>query len=805
MHANWMINAASLLRDPIMMNWAILYYAKFDNGEQKEWMTQNWFTVPTLKYWIKRDDEIVLVNLFRHLPRQHFTGLASLIAERWSLWPVAAACVAARVLANVAEESAARVFTKYVAEAKNASFEHPRILSAIYENLFQLTPGHAKPILEILLPWMVITRNRNPEVLAGGLSAAIHCWPEVAPGVIDCMLMQAEPYEPITAFVDTLLGSRDYINQTIPGRAAGFSYVAASRFYEAGAPLQELDAALAGDNPLRRVMELWLPYRERSTLGKRVWESIVACNAYQKNNYTDQLTVMAVAMLSKQIESSDIDIAQLNTSELLSLAAEDVNFNLRFDQVLACLRQHPKADVIAQIQCRITPNNSPDEANNMFVGKQAHKLIRLAGALGWVEFIDGLIACLENREGEGENSTWGAAELALQRIGKPAGDALIQGWDKLESVQKWSAAAIIAINAIIAGGAPVGGDGIADFVLARFTELSAIDEDIWADLVTISADPALAERLSRELRRNQEYLDLTYYRLSCILDIAGKEVNALRKRVRARHAALLGRIKNAELEPNHIDIACLPLALTCPECGDTNIYQVKGVLIGKPVDQEPMLLADEFPCASCAACADFALGNSARRTVLERIALAKRQPSIERAKNDKIMAFFRYMELRGEDGSDFAPFPATHFALLKKLESNPRDASAMRHLGNLAREAQRPKKALAWFRQAYEIDHDSLLNSAALAVHLESLGEKAEAFEILADSVADRENWKVGALKETRAVGGVVSQFNQLRLELGRHDVPVLPLSAVNQTAKPGRNDACTCGSGKKYKKCCGG
>jgi SEC-C motif-containing protein len=33
---------------------------------------------------------------------------------------------------------------------------------------------------------------------------------------------------------------------------------------------------------------------------------------------------------------------------------------------------------------------------------------------------------------------------------------------------------------------------------------------------------------------------------------------------------------------------------------------------------------------------------------------------------------------------------------------------------------------------------------------------------------------------------------------------PVLPETRVNQSPKIGRNDPCPCGSGKKYKKCCG-
>ncbi len=34
--------------------------------------------------------------------------------------------------------------------------------------------------------------------------------------------------------------------------------------------------------------------------------------------------------------------------------------------------------------------------------------------------------------------------------------------------------------------------------------------------------------------------------------------------------------------------------------------------------------------------------------------------------------------------------------------------------------------------------------------------------------------------------------------------VPDAPVERAKATSMPGRNDPCSCGSGKKYKKCCG-
>jgi hypothetical protein len=49
-----------------------------------------------------------------------------------------------------------------------------------------------------------------------------------------------------------------------------------------------------------------------------------------------------------------------------------------------------------------------------------------------------------------------------------------------------------------------------------------------------------------------------------------------------------------------------------------------------------------------------------------------------------------------------------------------------------------------------------------------------------------------------------VRLFNKLHSELGVSDRPLLHTSFGHSSAKVGRNDICPCGSGKKYKKCCG-
>ena len=48
------------------------------------------------------------------------------------------------------------------------------------------------------------------------------------------------------------------------------------------------------------------------------------------------------------------------------------------------------------------------------------------------------------------------------------------------------------------------------------------------------------------------------------------------------------------------------------------------------------------------------------------------------------------------------------------------------------------------------------------------------------------------------SIPGMLADLNQHRIE------QMTPREPIRREATPGRNDPCTCGSGKKYKKCCG-
>jgi uncharacterized protein YecA (UPF0149 family) len=53
---------------------------------------------------------------------------------------------------------------------------------------------------------------------------------------------------------------------------------------------------------------------------------------------------------------------------------------------------------------------------------------------------------------------------------------------------------------------------------------------------------------------------------------------------------------------------------------------------------------------------------------------------------------------------------------------------------------------------------------------------------------------------------GRLDRHKQRKAQLPGEDEPPLPdpVEPIQSGSRPGRNDPCPCGSGKKYKKCCG-
>ena len=73
---------------PLVMSWALRRYllARDDSLRDCRRMEEAWFNDSTLRHWLKAGDGKLLIDMFRALPVERFSGLKPGVAERWRDW-----------------------------------------------------------------------------------------------------------------------------------------------------------------------------------------------------------------------------------------------------------------------------------------------------------------------------------------------------------------------------------------------------------------------------------------------------------------------------------------------------------------------------------------------------------------------------------------------------------------------------------------------------------------------------------------------------------------------------------------------
>lgn len=792
MQASWMIKTAKLLRDPLMMRWAIVFYRNCSNyGQNKDWILDHWFTESLIRYWIKRDDFAIIADMLGTLPATHFTPFVSVLAARWAHFPDTVVKSSTRVLAHLDPQLAAQTFTDYLADITPRSADN---ILGVLLNLNQLPVEHARSLLESLLPYAEDECNRLPFAPEFAFMAAARAMPEILPRLFCQLLLlerserseradraeQTEQINPLQSIGEGLFGDADllwFCFAQIFETDDSTPMVEMAAFFDADAPLLEIDrvmALTASAGKLSAAMQMLQAHRPRAKICELVWEVLASNKITETVIRAPHVSAIAVAAVVQAYRRKDLVTEGLNAEQLIDLIIDDFDYDPHFDQMVACLRGLPREDVVDRLLQAI---KGADARKGNGRVSSIVKLLLLVCELRWEEFIPAMIDFLHKDFSESQRAM---AKKALIRIGKPASDALIRQWDDLNVSQKRNAIAPILYS---------GNDDIAEFVLQRFDELAELSSEMTAELTTVAADLRVLQRLERELRHRQAHLDLAYYRLSRLVDFTGPEFNQVRKRVRAGMGQSIAKLP--------VDFPHMQLPLKCLLCDETNYYQVKGLAVGldpaRP-SEDPMVLADEFPCVACGAWPEFEIGTGARLAIAERV----RRATDADDKEDIAMV----TSVFNIEGGGLLPFALIQ--MQQNLRDDPQDWRSLLELGRILEVFQRPRQALASLSKAYELMPTSLAVVSCLASHLYLIKEEAKAFDILARCVAEKANWKNLSAQDINMAERIALLFNRLRIELGHNTLPALPLSEAMHTEKTGRNDPCPCGSGKKFKKCCG-
>jgi len=239
-----------------------------------------------------------------------------------------------------------------------------------------------------------------------------------------------------------------------------------------------------------------------------------------------------------------------------------------------------------------------------------------------------------------------------------------------------------------------------------------------------------------------------------------------------------------------MDAAGRSLELECRRCGRIYHYQVEEILVniaeygrkGKHRDlRDKLLIQGDIVCKGCGAVNDYEFTNSAWLAVTAEMVLL----TASGAKESDWLSFGRSATF---DGKEMPPSKMPAY-LARLVDRCPADVALRIRYGNVLRRSGRIDEAVAQYQTALQLEPGNVEAAYALGTLYESLGRQKEAAPLLT------QGW--GYLKKQSAIAESTGQSL-------RDDLPARASAATASVSKIGRNQLCPCGSGKKYKHCCG-
>jgi tetratricopeptide (TPR) repeat protein len=243
--------------------------------------------------------------------------------------------------------------------------------------------------------------------------------------------------------------------------------------------------------------------------------------------------------------------------------------------------------------------------------------------------------------------------------------------------------------------------------------------------------------------------------------------------------------------PPALSAAGRALELECRCCGRIYHYPVEHVfvntaLLGKRGKHQNLrdefLIQDDIVCKGCGAINDYEFTNSAHLAVMGEMM----QLTATEAQESGWLSFGKSATFDGKEMLS-SKMPAY---LARLVGRSPNDAALRIRYGNVLRRYGRGRidEAVEQYRIALQLEPDNAEAAYTQGTLYESLGRQKEAAPLLAQGEAYQKKKSAGAEPASRSI----------------QDDPPERVIAPARVAKFGRNQTCPCGSGKKYKHCCG-
>ena len=781
--------AQNKLYDPIVMEWALLRYRHADlRGSDKCCeMERLWFHDLILSRWLDSHDHDILANMFRTLPARLFINLKQAVLSRWMGWSGSLGSCATPVLAKCAPEEAVPLLCRHIEESAS---DLDKTL-AVFLCLGDLPPPAARELLDKAMLSMARFDDEDigKAILIQTLlqPASLHneeyFWElvkicgRIAPLDKGRITQTLKAIFLALAGNDALMTLAEHSFQS----DGDFSYSGLAALFHSDAPLKECDSLVIEPASWPRAKALLETHGNSPAVAK----AATVCRVFEEQTEIDHsvLTSFAVASVLNAYEIDKIAVDSLSLEQTLDLLSLNVPKCRHFEQLAQRLGDFEKQAVAQAISDRLPA--LADKWGSLHLAKMAGHLRLDATAAS-------LLDCLTEETGDYLCET---ASDALARLGESAASIVVERWDGLDSSQQIYGRSLLE---------DIGGETACQFALNRFNELFHNDHQEWCKLIEAYPDVRTIRLIEPELNRKQPAIDECYYFL-CML--AGEEpvgLEAVRDRVWRHRRHILDHRANFEAGNFGALFETLTLTLRCEKCGEVNRYDVKSVVYGKSASDAAVFVRDDIRCACCGQWADFELTTEAymQMSAALLVRAAGRKTESDDADSHELIQFID-VHHRWQT----RPAPEVMAELKSAAEKYPDNIVNHLRLARLQYVFGRRGRAEECYQAALRLEPNSMEAGLGLAQILSDGGQQSEAFDRLCQMLDAKNDWRffrTDELSPKSLADEFARLFNKLHGDLRVRHRPLLHATALESRRKVGRNDPCPCGSGAKYKKCCG-
>lgn len=771
------------LTHPLVATWALERLQDLPkNSPRRDIMADTWFHDLIPGHWLAGEskDEDVASLLLSHLPTHRFTGFLSTLEKLWDRSK--SPHLTARHLVKLAPERAALLFV----DAVKTPIDLGKVL-AILEHLPLLDDVSRRTCFDSLLQQLDASGEKGFPRFATHYFAAAHA---VAPELAMPLAVRFVDLLPVddafkmenllsafalTAFGHTgwfELGARKLEDNT------QYRFADLADFFQPGAPLDAMDQVISSKDYFEQALSLLQLAPADHPAIRFARYLLDHCRLTGEDDREIMLREYFAAFLLAAVAHTfeRPQPATLDMETAIRLTGADIEPMLWHEKLLETLLNSPREDVITALIKRLK------ETRYTWGEIQVAQTM---GELAYPEFSQSLIEAVSE---DSVDYLREAAKEALKRIGEPALPLLLSQWDDFDKAQR-----IFLFSAINS----IGGTAVADFACAHYGELMNDNLEYALDCLQCAPDRRFLALLAPELVRRQWLIDKAYVVLCHLLGEFPEGFETVEARTLKNYQS--DQEKSKRFDGGDLFRETLQVELRCCTCGGVNTYDIRQLHIGKD-DSSALLPGEEIRCASCGKHTEFEFTALGKIAVVAGMAMLT--PGRKSGQTFLPNNIFQFLEI---------PFEGRMRAISdvvaqcrKRLEQNPDDVRSLLVQGICYAQIKHPVKALERLTHARRLAPFSAEMLYNLAQLLVNSGQKNEAGKLL-------ENLPPQAAKLQFILGDycppklTATELARLYNEVRPSGTPSLHPGAIALPVKAGRNDPCPCGSGKKFKKCCGG